>query len=73
MDEIYKQAIDRIAHRCTKAIIEQLLELDILAKEHREELLRRVDTFFTVRRSGGPLNSTLNGKYRALDDTSTAY
>jgi len=73
MDEIYKQAIDRIAYRCTKAIIEQLLELGILAKEHREEFLRRVDTFFAVRRSGGPLNSYNNGKYRALNDSTTAY
>lgn len=72
MDEIYKQAIDRIAHRCTKAIIEQLLELGILAKEHREEFLRRVDTFFAVRRSGLTTGHS-NGKYSTLSDTSTAY
>lgn len=72
MDEIYKQAIDRIAQRCTKAIIERLLELGILAKEHRQELLRRVDTFFATRHSG-LLKGHLNGKYSDLSDTSTAY
>ncbi len=72
MDEIDKLAIDRIAHTCTKAIIERLLELGILAKEHREELLRRVDSFFAARRNE-LLKGRLNGKYSALSDTSTAY
>jgi hypothetical protein len=72
MDELYKQTIDRIAHRCAKAIIERLLELGILAKENRQELLRRVDTFFATRPSRLTLGH-LNGKYRTLNDTTTAY
>jgi hypothetical protein len=68
MDEIYKLIIDRIAHRCTKAIIEQLLELGILAEEDRHELLRRVDMFFITRHTE-PALSHLNGKYRALRHT----
>ncbi len=72
MDEIDKLAIDRIAHTCTKAIIERLLELGILAKEHRQELLRRVDNFFATRRSE-LLKGHFNGRYSALSDTSTAY
>jgi len=72
MNEMYKLAIDRIAHTCTKAIIEQLLELGLLAQEHRQVLLQRVDTFFATRRSG-VLNGRSNGKYSALSDTSTAY
>jgi Fe-S cluster biosynthesis and repair protein YggX len=72
MDEISKQAIDRIAHLCTKAIIERLLELGILAQEHRQELLRRVDNFFAMRRSEA-LKGHLNGKYSAFNDPSTAY
>ena len=72
MDEIYKQAIDRIAHMCTKAIIERLLELGILPKEHRQKFLRRVDNFFAARRSE-LLKGHLNGRYSALSDTSTAY
>ena len=72
MDEIYKLAIDRIAHICTKAIIERLLELGILAKEQRQELLGRVDNFFATRHSE-LLKGRYNGKYRALNDTSTAY
>jgi len=72
MDEIDKLAIDRIAHMCTKAILERLLELGILAQEHRQEFLRRVDTFFATRRSE-LLKGHFNGKYSALSDTSTAY
>jgi hypothetical protein len=72
MDEIDKLAIDRIAHTCTKAIIERLLELELLAQEQREELLRRVDKFFATRRKE-LLQGHSNGKYSALSDTSTAY
>jgi Fe-S cluster biosynthesis and repair protein YggX len=72
MDEISKLAIDRIAHICTKAIIERLLELGILAQEHRQELLHRVDHFFATRHSEA-LKGYLNGKYSALNGTSKAY
>lgn len=72
MDEMYKLVIDRIAHRCTKAIIEQLLALGLLAQEHRQELLRRVDTFFAIRHSG-LTTGHFNGKYRPLNTTTTAY
>jgi hypothetical protein len=72
MDEIYKLVIDSIAHRCTKAIIERLLELGLLAQEHRQELLRRVDTFFAMHHSGLTLGH-FNGKYGAMHDTKTAY
>ena len=72
MDEIDKLAIDRIAHTCTKAIIERLLELGLLAQEDRQVLLQRVDTFF-ARRCSDVLNGRSNGKYSALSDTSTAY
>jgi hypothetical protein len=72
MDEIYKLVIDRIAHKCTKAIIKRLLELGLLAKEHRPELLRRVDAFSTTRHSG-LMTGHFNGKYRASHDTTTAY
>jgi hypothetical protein len=72
MDETYQLAIDRIAHTCTKAIIERLLELGLLAQAHRQVLLQRVDSFFATRRSR-VLNGRANGKYTALSDTSTAY
>jgi hypothetical protein len=72
MDEIYKLILDSIAHRCTKAIIERLIELGLLAKEHRQELLQRVDAFFATR-SSGLTPGHLNGKYHALPDTTAAY
>jgi hypothetical protein len=72
MDEIDKLAIDSIAYTCTKAIIERLLELGLLAQEQRQELLRRVDNFFATRRKE-LLQGHLNGKYSALGNTSTAY
>jgi hypothetical protein len=72
MDEIDKLAIDSIAHTCTKAILERLLELGLLAQEQREELLRKVDNFFATRRRE-LVQGHLNGKYSALSDTSTAY
>jgi transcriptional regulator CtsR len=72
MDEIYKSIIDSIAHRCAKAIIEQLIELGILAKEQRQVLLQRVDTYFAMH-SSGLTPGHLNGKYHALHDATIRY
>ena len=72
MNEIDKLAIDRIAHTCTKAIIERLLELGLLTQEQEKNCSAEWTKFFATRRKEH-LQGHLNGKYSALSDTSTAY
>ncbi len=65
MDEAYKAFINTIAHIYAKGILEMLVELGILAKEHREEYLQRVDDFFVKKPQISIPQDQSNGKYAA--------
>ncbi len=71
IDEIYQQAIDKLAHKCTRAIIEALVELGLFSEQEKQGYLQAVDTFFTKRSSNSVLENQQNSTHHTVNGAST--